>query len=51
MGVLQQIIAVTARHYGLTVVTHNIKHFSQMPDIQCVEWMEKNLYKSRTEKL
>jgi len=25
---------------GLTVVTHNTKHFSQIPGIQCVDWIE-----------
>lgn len=34
------LIAVTARHYGLTVVTHNIKHFGQMPGVQCIDWVE-----------
>lgn len=24
----------------LTVVTHNTKHFSQIPGIQCVDWVE-----------
>ena len=24
-----------------TVVTHNLKHFSQMPGIKCVDWVEK----------
>jgi len=40
VGDFDILIAVTARHYGLTVVTHNIKHFSQMPDIKCVDWVE-----------
>lgn len=35
------LIAVTARQYGLTVVTHNMKHFGKMPGIQCVDWVEK----------
>lgn len=34
------LIAVTARHYGLTVVTHNMKHFGKMPGIQCVDWVD-----------
>lgn len=25
----------------LTVVTHNTKHFDQMPGIQCVDWVDK----------
>jgi predicted nucleic acid-binding protein len=34
------LIAVTARHYDLTVVTHNTKHFGQMPGIQCIDWVD-----------
>ena len=41
VGDLDIIIAVTARHYGLTVVTHNTKHFSKMPGIKCVDWVDK----------
>ena len=33
-------IAVTARHFGLTVVTHNTKHFSKIPGINCIDWVE-----------
>lgn len=40
VGEFDIIIAATARHYGLTVVTHNIKHFCQIPGIQCVDWVE-----------
>lgn len=39
VGDFDILIAVTARHYGLTVVTHNTKHFSKMPGIQCVDWV------------
>ena len=41
VGDFDILIAVTARHYGLTVVTHNTKHFTQMPGVQCVDWVEK----------
>ena len=41
VGDFDILIAVTARHYDLTVVTHNTKHFTQMPGIQCVDWVEK----------
>jgi len=41
VGDFDILIAVTARRFGLTVVTHNTKHFSQMPGIQCVDWIEK----------
>ena len=40
VGDFDILIAVTARHFGLIVVTHNIKHFSQMPDIKCIDWVE-----------
>ncbi|MBO7138251.1 MAG: PIN domain-containing protein [Bacteroidaceae bacterium] len=39
VGDFDILIAVTARQHGLTVVTHNTKHFSQMPGIQCVDWV------------
>lgn len=41
IGDFDIMIGVTARQYGLTVVTHNIKHFEKMPGIQCVDWVEK----------
>ena len=41
VGDFDILIAVTARHYGLTVVTHNTKHFGQMPGVQCVDWVER----------
>ena len=40
VGDFDILIAVTARHYDLTVVTHNAKHFGQMPGIQYVEWVD-----------
>jgi tRNA(fMet)-specific endonuclease VapC len=40
IGDFDILIAVTARHYGLTVVTHNTKHFSKIPGITCVDWVE-----------
>ena len=39
---LDVLIAVTARQQGLTVVTHNTKHFSNMPGVICVDWVECN---------
>ena len=39
IGDLDILIAVTARQYGLTVVTHNTKHFGKIPGLQCVDWM------------
>ena len=41
VGDLDILIAVTARQHGLTVVTHNTKHFSKMPGVMCVDWVEK----------
>ena len=32
------LIGATARHYGLTVVTHNRKHFDRMPGVNVVDW-------------
>ena len=34
-------ICASALHYGLTVVTDNIKHFSLMPGVKCVNWVER----------
>ena len=42
VGDLDVLIAVTARQQGLTVVTHNTKHFSNMPGVICVDWVECN---------
>jgi len=41
VGDFDIIIGATARRFGLTVVTHNLKHFSQIPGIKCVDWVEK----------
>lgn len=35
------LIGATARHFGLTVVTDNIKHFEPMPGIKVVNWVER----------
>lgn len=34
-------IGATALHYGLTVVTENIKHFSLMPGVKYENWVER----------
>ena len=39
VGDFDIIIGATARRFGLTVVTHNIKHFSLMPGVKCVDWV------------
>ena len=41
VGDFDILIGVTARQFGLTVVTRNIKHFSQMPEVECVDWVER----------
>lgn len=42
VGDFDIIIGATARRFGLTVVTHNIKHFGGMPDIRCIDWVNKS---------
>lgn len=34
------LIGATARHYGLTVVTDNLKDFSPMPGVKIENWVE-----------
>ena len=40
VGDFDILIAVTAHRFDLTIVSHNIKHFQEMPGIQCVDWVE-----------
>lgn len=35
------LIGATARRYGLTVVTDNVKHFEPMPGIKVLNWVER----------
>ena len=42
VGQFDMLIGATALHYGLTVVTDNIKHFSLMPGVKCENWVERN---------
>ena len=42
VGQFDILIGATALHYGLTVVTENIKHFSLMPGVKCENWVERN---------
>ncbi len=42
VGSLDIFIGATAIHYGLTVVTENIKHFSLMPGVRIENWVERN---------
>lgn len=41
VGQFDMLIGATALHYGLIVVTDNIKHFSLMPGVKCVNWVER----------
>ena len=41
VGQFDMLIGATALHYGLTVVTENVKHFSLMPDVKCENWVER----------
>ena len=43
VGQFDILIGATALHYGLTVVTDNIKDFSLMPGVKCVNWVEREL--------
>ena len=38
VGDFDILIAVTARHFDLTVVTHNIKHFNRIEGIEYEDW-------------
>ena len=41
VGQFDMLIGATALHYGLTVVTDNVKDFSLMPGVKCVNWVER----------
>ncbi|MBQ9466284.1 MAG: PIN domain-containing protein [Muribaculaceae bacterium] len=41
IGNFDILIGATALHYGLTVVTDNVKHFEAMPGINVVNWIER----------
>ncbi len=41
VGQFDMLIGATALHYGLTVVTDNMKDFSLMPGVKCVNWAER----------
>ena len=42
VGQFDMPIGATALHYNLIVVTDNIKHFSLMPGVKCVNWVERD---------
>ena len=41
VGQFDMLIGATALHYGLTVVTDNLKHFNLMPGVKCLNWVER----------
>ena len=41
IGNFDILIGATALHYGLTVVTDNVKHFEQMPGVKVENWVER----------
>lgn len=41
IGNFDILIGATALHYGLTVVTDNVKHFEAMPGVKVVNWIER----------
>lgn len=41
IGNFDILIGATALHYGLTVVTDNVKHFESMPGVKVVNWVER----------
>lgn len=43
VGSFDIFIGATALHYGLTVVTENIKHFSLMPGVRVENWGNRDL--------
>ena len=42
VGQFDMLIGATALHYGLTVVTDNVKDFSLMPGVKCVNWVKRS---------
>ncbi|MBR0274501.1 MAG: PIN domain-containing protein [Bacteroidaceae bacterium] len=41
IGNFDILIGAAALHYGLTVVTDNVKHFEQMPGVKVENWVER----------
>lgn len=41
IGNFDILIGATALHYGLTVVTDNVKHFESMPGVKVENWVER----------
>jgi tRNA(fMet)-specific endonuclease VapC len=41
IGNFDILIGATAVHYGLTVVTDNVRHFEQMPGVKVENWIQR----------
>ena len=41
IGNFDILIGATALHYGLTVVTDNVKHFEPMPGVKVENWIKR----------
>lgn len=41
IGNFDILIGATVLHYGLTVVTDNVKHFEPMPGVKVVNWIKR----------
>ena len=41
IGDFDILIALTALHHGLTMVTNNTKHFGKIPGLKCVDWVDR----------
>ena len=41
IGNFDILIGATALHYGLTVVTDNVKHFEPMPGVKVENWIQR----------
>ena len=42
IGNFDILIGATALHYGLTVVTDNVKHFELMPGVKVENWIKRD---------
>lgn len=39
VGLEDVLIAATARSYGYTVITHNLRHFERLPEVKVEDWL------------
>lgn len=42
IGPYDLLIAATARAHQIPVVTHNVREFSRVPDLQVIDWLAEN---------